>query len=149
MEAIGNRQRLITAAATLLAERGTDVSTRAICEAAGVTAPTLYHYFGDRAGLLDAVVTHGFTEYLARKRDLEPSGNPIDDLRRGWDDHIDWGTGHPAFYALMYGQVRPGHHAPAADEAEALLVQKLESAAQLGLLRVPATTSCAAASLPA
>lgn len=131
------RERLLDAAAALLASEGPAVSTRAICEAAGVTAPTLYHYFGDRDGLLAAVVTHGFTAYLDAKRTLESSGDPIADLRAGWDNHIAWGTANPHFYALMYGQVRPGHRAAAADEATDLLRGKLEVAARAGLLLVP------------
>ncbi|MCU1552333.1 MAG: TetR family transcriptional regulator [Glaciihabitans sp.] len=130
------KQRLLEATARLLAEQGVGVSTRAICEAAGVTAPTLYHYFGDRDGLMQAVVAHGFANYLASKRALESSGDPIEDIRRGWIDHNDWGTSNPEFYSLMYGQVKPGHHAAAADEAEQLLVEKLEDAARRGLLRV-------------
>lgn len=131
------RERLLDAAATLLAADGPTVSTRAICEAAGVTAPTLYHYFGDRDGLLTAVVNHGFSAYLAAKRSIESTGDPLEDLRRGWDDHVAWGVANPSFYALMYGQVRPGHHQAAADEASALLLHKLEAAARAGLLIVP------------
>jgi AcrR family transcriptional regulator len=136
------RERLLRSAAKLLARSGVDVSTRAICEDAGVTAPTLYHYFGDRNGLLQAVVTHGFGEYLARKRALESTGDPIEDIRLGWFDHQDWGMANPAFYALMYGQVRPGAHAVAADEGEALLLGKLDAAARRGLLRVPPAVAC-------
>src|ERR1700712_2461104 len=64
------RERLLQSAARLLARDGVSVSTRAICEDAAVTAPTLYHYFGDRDGLLQAVVAYGFSEYLARKRSM-------------------------------------------------------------------------------
>ena len=131
------KQRLLQAAARLLAEQGVGVSTRAICEAAGVTAPTLYHYFGDRDGLMQAVVAHGFANYLASKRAIESTGDPVEDIRRGWIDHNDWGTSNPEFYALMYGQVKPGQRAAAADEAEQLLIEKLEDAARRGLLRVP------------
>jgi AcrR family transcriptional regulator len=135
------RDRLLQSAARLLSSQGVAVSTRAICEDAGVTAPTLYHYFGDRDGLLQAVVTHGFGEYLARKRSLPSTGDPIEDLRLGWDDHSAWGVSNPAFYALMYGQVKPGYRAPAAAEGEQLLIEKLEAAARRGLLRVPAAVA--------
>ena len=134
------RERLLDAAAALLASEGSTVSTRAICEAAGVTAPTLYHYFGDRDGLLTAVVSHGFATYLDGKRLLESTNDPLEDLRLGWDNHIAWGVANPNFYALMYGQVRPGQHAAAADEAEALLGKKLAAAARAGMLRVPIET---------
>jgi AcrR family transcriptional regulator len=128
------RERLLDAAASLLAAEGASVSTRAICDAAGVTAPTLYHYFGDREGLLSAVVSHGFGTYLAGKRSLESTGDAARDLRLGWDNHIAWGTANPAFYLLMYGR---GQHIPAADEATDLLKIKLEAAARAGILAVP------------
>lgn len=136
------RDRLLRSAARLLATSGVDVSTRAICEDAGVTAPTLYHYFGDRDGLLQAVVAQGFSEYISRKRALEPTGDPLEDIRLGWFDHQAWGLANPSFYALMYGQVRPGEHATAADEGERLLLDKLEAAAKRGLLRVPPAIAC-------
>ena len=54
------RDRLLTAAAELLdAAQGAEVSTRSITERAGVQAPTLYHHFGSKRGLEDAVVAHG------------------------------------------------------------------------------------------
>ena len=50
------RTRILETAAGLLAQSAdADVSTRAVCDAAGVTAPTLYHHFGDKDGLLAAV----------------------------------------------------------------------------------------------
>ena len=62
------RDRLLTAAAELLdAAQGAEVSTRAITERAGVQAPTLYHHFGSKRGLEDAVVTHGFKRFLAER----------------------------------------------------------------------------------
>ncbi len=128
------RERLLDAAASLLAADGASVSTRAICETAGVTAPTLYHYFGDREGLVSAVVSHGFSTYLEGKRSLESTGDAAADLRLGWDDHIAWGTANPTFYTLMYGR---GQHFAAADEAAHLLRVKLEAAARAGILAVP------------
>lgn len=66
------KQRILDATAELFAESADgDVSTRAICDRAEVKAPTLYHHFGDKEGLLDAVVAHGFEEYLATKRSTE------------------------------------------------------------------------------
>jgi AcrR family transcriptional regulator len=132
------RERLLEAAARLLADSGgAPISTRAVCEAAGVRAPTLYHHFGDKQGLLDAVASHGFETFLAGKRALEAAGDPIEDLRRGWDDHVEFGLTHPALYALMYGSPRPGRRPAAADEAERLLLGRLRRAAQAGRLRLP------------
>ncbi|WP_205752419.1 helix-turn-helix domain-containing protein [Cryptosporangium phraense] len=44
----------------LLAEGGSErVSTRAVCEAAGVQPPTIYRLFDSMDGLLDAVAREG------------------------------------------------------------------------------------------
>ena len=67
------RRALIDAAADVIARRGVEAaSTREIYLRAGVKAPTLYHHFGDKQGLLDAVVTEAFDRYLAQKRALSP-----------------------------------------------------------------------------
>ena len=59
------RDRLLLAAAELMHESGEPtVSTRAVCERAGVEAPTLYHHFGNKQGLIDAVIQHGFNQYV-------------------------------------------------------------------------------------
>ncbi|MEV5508011.1 TetR/AcrR family transcriptional regulator [Streptomyces orinoci] len=132
------RDRILQAAAQLLAASGgAPVSTRAICEAAGVGAPTLYHHFGDKQGLFDAVVAHGFERYLAEKKATEPSGDPVEDLRRGWDTHVEYGRTHPAFYTLMYGSPRSGPPSAAATEAHGALLQLCRRAAEAGRLRVP------------
>ena len=53
----------------LLAAGGRDaVSTRAVAAAAGTQAPTIYRLFGDKDGLLAAVVDFGWAAFLDRKR---------------------------------------------------------------------------------
>lgn len=134
------RHQVLQVAAKLLEEGGSEaVSTRAVAAAAGVTAPTLYRMFGDKDGLLAELAAYGFEMYLAEKREalaLTPD-DPVADLYRGWDLHVDFGVQHPAFYMLMYGTVQPGRRPPAADEAHALLVRLLSRAAEAGRLRVP------------
>src|SRR5438876_217476 len=86
------RDRLLLAAAQLLHEAGGGaVSTRQITERAGVKAPTLYHHFGSKQALLDAVVSHGFKEFLRQRRVAGGGGDPLDDLREGWDSHVAFG----------------------------------------------------------
>ncbi|GIG71442.1 TetR/AcrR family transcriptional regulator [Phytomonospora endophytica] len=134
----GTRERILRAAAELLAEGGvTAFSTRAVSEAAGVGAPTLYHHFGDKRGLLDATASYGFERYLAVKRANGPSGDPVADLRRGWDDHIAFGLAYPAFYQLMYGGVRPGNPPAGAAEGHRMLIGMLTRIEAAGLLRLP------------
>ncbi|QKG20597.1 TetR/AcrR family transcriptional regulator [Actinomadura verrucosospora] len=133
------RDRILRAAARLIAESGGEpVSTRAVCAAAGVGAPTLYHHFGDKQGLFDAVAARGFEEYLASKRAMAASGDPVEDLRHGWDVHVEFGLTNPAIYALMYGTPRT---TPAVDEAYAILLGLVGAVARAGRLRVPVGTA--------
>ncbi len=131
------RSRIVSAAAKLLASKGRDaLTTRGVAAAAGVQAPTLYRLFGDKEGLLDAVAEHGFATYLGKKQ-LRPAGpDPVEDLRAGWDLHIEFGLAHPALYALMYGDPRSGVTSPAAACAKRILQQHIRRLAVAGRLRV-------------
>ncbi|MFJ9150595.1 TetR/AcrR family transcriptional regulator [Streptomyces sp. NPDC102270] len=131
------REKILAAATELLAgASAADVSTRAVCEKAGVGAPMLYRLFGDKAGLLAAVVDRGFERYLASKRAARPSADPVEDLKSGWDTHMRFALEHPSHYRLMYSPeltVPPA----AAQEAHDLLHGILERCAAEGRLTVP------------
>ncbi len=65
----GTRGKIVSAAIRLLNHGGRDaVTTRAVAEAAGVQAPTIYRLFGDKGRLLDAVAEYGFAAYLGQRR---------------------------------------------------------------------------------
>jgi AcrR family transcriptional regulator len=130
------RTRILDAAEQLLDEsEDGDIATRAVCEAAGVGAPLLYRHFGDKNGLLAAVVDHGFDRYLAAKRAAPPSADPVADLRNGWDTHIAFAVAHPAVYRLMYSPAL-ATVPNAAQEALGLLRETLRRCAEAGRLRV-------------
>ncbi|MFF3748962.1 TetR/AcrR family transcriptional regulator [Streptomyces sp. NPDC002018] len=123
-------------AAALVAESPNgDVSVRAVCEAARVGAPALYRNFGDKEGLLSAVVDHGFDTYLATKRHGRPHADPVEDLRDGWDSHVDFALGNPNRYRLMNS---PAMRTPpgAALESHRILERDLGRAAAQGRLRL-------------
>ncbi|MEJ6550469.1 TetR/AcrR family transcriptional regulator [Corynebacterium sp. USCH3] len=134
----GTREKLIAAAADMIARSpGEDFSLRAVCDAVGVKLPTAYHFFGSKQGLADAVVEHGFDMYISRKQDMEWSGDPIQDIRTGWDAHVDFGLANPGFYALMYGNVQPGHAPAAQSRPDEILLGLTTRAAEQGRLAVP------------
>ncbi|RKR87383.1 TetR family transcriptional regulator [Micromonospora pisi] len=137
------RDRLLLAAAQLLEGGDRSFSTRAICDLAGVTAPTLYHHFGSKQGLIDAVIHHGFTQYVSSAGSPELSDDPARDLRDGWDRHVAFGLEHPNFYALLYGNVEPGRPCAITGPATDMLVRLLDEAARRGLLRVPPVEAAA------
>ena len=131
------KARLLRAAAALLAESaGEPVSTRQITQAARVTAPTLYHHFGDKEGLFDAVVAEGFSEYLEGERRLPASGHPVEDLRLHWDNHVQFGLDHPHLYLVMFGNIRPERRPSMVASAEDFLEEVLSRAAAASRLMV-------------
>jgi AcrR family transcriptional regulator len=133
----GARDRLLLAAGQLLHEsEDKNVSTRAICERAGVQAPTLYHHFGSKQGLLDAVVNYGFTQYVQTANARSESSDPVERIRVGWDNHVRFGLEHPSFYVLLYGQIQPGVPCTLTASAEAMLLELLTAVARLGRLRI-------------
>lgn len=131
------RERIIAAAVSLLAEGGRDaVSTRAVSAAAGVQAPAIYRLFGNKQGLLDAVAAHAFSAYLEGKADVAPTGDPVQDLRGGWDSHVGLGLENPALYLLMHGEPRPGVPSPAAAAGTQVVAERIRQIAKAGRLRV-------------
>jgi TetR/AcrR family transcriptional regulator len=64
---LDNRETILECALRLFAERGYDaVVVQEIVEAAGITKPTLYHYFGSKRGLLDALLQAHFSVLRSR-----------------------------------------------------------------------------------
>ncbi|KAA2265382.1 TetR/AcrR family transcriptional regulator [Solihabitans fulvus] len=131
------RQRVIEAAADLLAREGSSaVTTRAVAAAAGVQPPAIYRFFADMDGLLDAVAEHGYATFLAAKRvDPHPDG-PIEDLRAGWDLAVEFGLANPALYAIMYGEPRRGTNSAAFRAGMQILLGRIRRLAAGGWLRV-------------
>lgn len=130
------RSTIIEASAVLLAQSPSgEISTRAVCEAAGVQQPALYRLFGDKEGLLAATVDHVWDEYLGMKRSAERSADPLEDLRSGWDSHTRFAIAHPNAYRLLFGSGAVGRAGSAA-EAMRLLREVLDRLAAQGRLRL-------------
>jgi AcrR family transcriptional regulator len=134
------RSRIVEAAAGLLTNAAeVDISTRAACEAAGVTAPTLYHHFGDKQGLLAAVVDFGWASFLETKRTVAAvvHEHVADDIRAGWDNHLEFARENPNFYKLMWSPGIGGNSA-SVQSAYQMLRERMELGAGRGQLRVSA-----------
>jgi len=134
------KTRILEAASELLARSAdADISTRAVGEAAGVTAPTLYHHFGDKEGLLAAVVDFGWAAFLESKRATAAvvHEHVADDIRAGWDNHLEFARENPHFYKLMWSPAVSAN-STAFREAFEMLYDRLELGASRGQLRVSA-----------
>jgi AcrR family transcriptional regulator len=132
------RRALLDAAASTVRERGVSgTSTREIYERAGVTAPTLYHHFGDKDGLLAAVVDFGWAAFLETKLAVAAvvHDHVADDIRAGWDNHLEFARENPSFYKLMWSPTVAASSS-AVREAYQMLYDRLELGAGRGQLRL-------------
>lgn len=75
------RDEIIAAARALFASQGIDATTMAdIAAAAGISAPTVFNYFGSKDGVLIALISEGTTEAREQDRELH------------WQEGTDLGT---------------------------------------------------------
>ncbi|MDJ1135858.1 TetR/AcrR family transcriptional regulator [Streptomyces iconiensis] len=130
------RQRVVEAAIDLLTRGGRDaVTTRAVADAAGLQPPAIYRLFGDKEGLLDAVVEYGFGAFIATKHIDPDPPDLIEDLRAGWDVAVEFGLANPALFTLMYAE--PTRTAsPAFKAGMEMLMGRIRRLAAGGWLRV-------------
>ncbi|MFE6617732.1 TetR/AcrR family transcriptional regulator [Streptomyces sp. NPDC057740] len=85
-DAARNRARLLEAAARLIAEHGAaGVTMEAVAAEAGVGKGTVFRRFGDRTGLLTALLDHSArtlqADFLGGPPPLGPGAPPVDRLR--------------------------------------------------------------------
>ncbi|WP_093712667.1 TetR/AcrR family transcriptional regulator [Actinacidiphila alni] len=144
------RERLLAAAFEIATRDGVDaVSTRAVCADAGVQAPSLYHYFSDRAGLIRAVVDMAFEEYFHRKdaSALTDAADPRARVAAGWDAHIAFALAYPGLYPAMYPTSGP--LSGQVQQSGALLRAGFDELEQAGALQPGVTAEVAADALRA
>jgi AcrR family transcriptional regulator len=65
-EALRSNDRILKKALELFSDKGYDAtSVREICEAAGITKPTLYHFYGSKEGVYRAIVEGALERFRA------------------------------------------------------------------------------------
>src|SRR5262249_44298813 len=104
-ESEATRRAILDAAEELLAtvgERG--LSIREVCARAGVTAPTIYHHFGDKAALVARVVDDCFIDFSRAFAERAAPRDPVGALRWSFDRYVEYGLRHPTHYHLMFGR---------------------------------------------
>lgn len=62
-------------------------------------APTLYHHFGDKNGLLDALVATGVKAFLKRKQASPDTDDALADLISGWESFIGFALERPQLFS--------------------------------------------------
>ncbi len=100
---MGARERIVSAGATVLAmSPDGEIAVRELCEAAEVTPATVNQYFGDRVGLLTAIIEHSFGEYLEATATLPDHLDPVEELTYRWDAHLEFARRQPTQYRAMF-----------------------------------------------
>lgn len=79
-----NKTVIISVATEAFSRKGYDgVGIQEIVDLAGITKPTLYHYFGSKYGLLEAVLSNGYRDLIPS---LQAAANYQHDLPKSLTD---------------------------------------------------------------
>jgi len=97
------QRRILGVVERLLAQGGAEaVSIREVCLRAGVTAPTVYHHFGDKQSLVDRVIDECFLEFDRSFLRRRMPADPVEALRAGFDRYVAYGIEHPSHYRVIF-----------------------------------------------
>ncbi len=130
------RRVILEATEALLLEAGYEAfSMRRLAERCGYTAPTIYHHFGDKNGLIDALLEERFRQMVAVIREVPEQSDPAETLRDMFHAYARFGLENPTFYRLL-AMARPNHEEPpaSAEQARALIEGPMTALARSGRL---------------
>lgn len=117
------REAILAAAEQLLAESGSEdgVSIRAVADAVGVTAPSIYRHFPDKETLLFAVCAAHFDrlDQDVAAPAMDGADDPVEALRRLAAAYVRFGVDNPEHYRIMF--MRRQDHEPEQYAAERVL----------------------------
>jgi AcrR family transcriptional regulator len=105
----GARRAILEATEALLREHGLEsFSMRRLAHRCGYTAPTIYHHFGDKQGLIDAVAAARMEVVLARVGRVRRREDPVDTLRVILLEFARVGLENPTHYRILAIPRSPG-----------------------------------------
>ena len=109
------RREILTAASALLYESGSEgLTIRRLALRCGYTAPAIYHIFGDKAGLLDAILREAIDELFDRIAKVPEHAEPRERIRMQFRECVRFGREHPTNYRLIEA-LRPDQVPPIVD----------------------------------
>jgi AcrR family transcriptional regulator len=119
------RRAILDATEALLVEDGyARFSIRRLVERCGYTAPTIYHHFGDKPGLLDALLEERFRALFRLLSEVPRGRDPLDYLRAAAKAFVEFGLSHPNHYQLLSMPRDPDWTPPpSVDESREILEQ--------------------------
>lgn len=97
------RRAILDATEALVIEsQGCDFSMRSLGRRCGYSAPTVYHYFGDKDGLIDALVDERLARLGQEFDDLSTCGDSQADLRAVLLMSVEFWASHPTLARLIW-----------------------------------------------
>ncbi|MBB82265.1 MAG: hypothetical protein CL931_00460 [Deltaproteobacteria bacterium] len=103
------RRTILDAAESLVIEsHGSDFSIRALGERSGYSAPTVYHYFGDKEGLIEALLDERVSRLAEELERVAPTGDAQADLRAMLLAYFHFSADNPNVTRLMTTLSRKG-----------------------------------------
>lgn len=120
------RRAILDATESLLLAGGSgDVTIRAVGELCGYSAPTIYHHFGGKDGLVDAVLEQRFADMLERLRAVPAQADPRAHLASLARAFVDFALENPEHYWLLAGRREADPDLPSAVAARELVFDAL------------------------
>src|SRR5262245_46877710 len=110
--------RILNKALELFAAKGYDAtSVREICEAAEITKPTLYHFYGSKEGVYQALVEGALQEYKQRLvGQVEAPGAPRERLKAIARDYFAFARERRELVRFLFALIHnPPSSAPVTD----------------------------------
>jgi AcrR family transcriptional regulator len=111
-------ERILRKALALFSEKGYDAtSVREICEAAAITKPTLYHFYGSKEGVYRTLVEGTLEEYRRGIREvMDAPGTLPERLQAVVRGHFGYTRENPSLVRFLFGLIHnPPSSAPSTD----------------------------------
>ena len=97
------RHAILDAARDLFVSEGyRNVSIRKIAERIEYSPAAIYSYFSSKDDIFFALAEEGFRRLDLKIRDLVPSDDPLNDVRRCWWAYYEFSKEQPEFFELMF-----------------------------------------------
>jgi AcrR family transcriptional regulator len=107
------RRAVLDATEALLVDEGAEgFSIRKLVERCGYSAPTIYNHFGDKPGLIDALLEERFARLARLLQRVPDTGDPVAYLSDTARAFVRFGRRHPSHYRLLSQMRDPDSQPP-------------------------------------
>ncbi|MAI80662.1 MAG: hypothetical protein CL917_17105 [Deltaproteobacteria bacterium] len=131
------RRTILDAAAERVAESGfKGFSVRSLVDRCGYSAPTIYSYFGDKNGVLDALLDESLQDLVRDMEKVPVLDDPIETIRALTLCFGQWGLENPTYYYFLT-QHRPVNATPleSAEASTEMMTGPLSELVEAGHLK--------------